>query len=331
MIAPPTVRISAPLRALLIRTERSLARLDGALATLPDARPMVELCLRREAASSSTLAGAPVSPEELLAEEAGVGGTGTPSRGVAEGLRHLSAFREGVATAETGRITARSIRALHGHLLGEGRSGAEASRPLREIERFLGARDDLPDLLRVGLLHARVLALRPFPAGTGRVARLLVPLVLMERGVVRAPVLHFSGQLRRHRRRYHALLHGARAGGDQEAWLTFFLEQLDEAGREAADDARRFLLLLEDSRGRMVQGLGRVATNGLQVLSHLLLRPIVSVHDVQEVTGTTYAAANNLVSRLVELGVLVEVTGNARNRRFRFEPLVRLFSGDPVW
>lgn len=54
-------------------------------------------------------------------------------------------------------------------------------------------------------------------------------------------------------------------------------------------------------------------------------RPIVSVKEVQEVIGTTYAAANGLVARLADLGILVEVTGYARNRRFRYEPYVRLF------
>jgi hypothetical protein len=37
------------------------------------------------------------------------------------------------------------------------------------------------------------------------------------------------------------------------------------------------------------------------------------------------AGANQLVSRLVDVGVLSEITGYARNRRFRFEPYVQLF------
>lgn len=37
------------------------------------------------------------------------------------------------------------------------------------------------------------------------------------------------------------------------------------------------------------------------------------------------AGANNLVARLVDAGVLREITGFARNRRFRFEPYLRLF------
>jgi Fic family protein len=55
-------------------------------------------------------------------------------------------------------------------------------------------------------------------------------------------------------------------------------------------------------------------------------RPIVAVNDVQRMTGTTYAAANGLVSRLVDLGVLSEMTGYARNRRFRYTPYIALFS-----
>ena len=50
------------------------------------------------------------------------------------------------------------------------------------------------------------------------------------------------------------------------------------------------------------------------------------MNDVQKMTGTTYAAANSLVSRLVKLDVLSEMTGYARNRRFRYAPYIALFS-----
>ncbi len=47
---------------------------------------------------------------------------------------------------------------------------------------------------------------------------------------------------------------------------------------------------------------------------------------LQKRTGTTYAAANGLVARLVKLGVLSEMTGYARNRRFRYAPYIALFN-----
>jgi hypothetical protein len=52
------------------------------------------------------------------------------------------------------------------------------------------------------------------------------------------------------------------------------------------------------------------------------------VNSVRELTGTTYPAANQLVERLTEIGVLVEITGQARNRRFRYDPYVRLFADE---
>ena len=74
--------------------------------------------------------------------------------------------------------------------------------------------------------------------------------------------------------------------------------------------------------------LGRVAGNGHRVLESLFNHPIVTVAGVQEITGTTFAAANQLVGRLVDLGVLREVTGHSRYRRFRYEEYVRLFTDD---
>jgi hypothetical protein len=60
----------------------------------------------------------------------------------------------------------------------------------------------------------------------------------------------------------------------------------------------------------------------------LFAHPIVSVNEVRALTGTTYPAANQLVERLAGIGILAEVTGHARNRRFRYDPYVRLFSED---
>lgn len=54
-----------------------------------------------------------------------------------------------------------------------------------------------------------------------------------------------------------------------------------------------------------------------------------SVNEIKDLTGTTYPAANDLVSRMAGLGVIEEMTGQARNRRFRYTPYIRLFHDDP--
>jgi len=60
-------------------------------------------------------------------------------------------------------------------------------------------------------------------------------------------------------------------------------------------------------------------------MERLFDHPIVTVATVRKWLDITPAGANQPVNRLVEVGVLSEITGYARNRRFRFEPYVRLF------
>jgi Fic family protein len=145
--------------------------------------------------------------------------------------------------------------------------------------------------------------------------------------VLHKPVLYLSHYLRAHRPEYYEHLQRVR-DGQWEEWLVFFLRGVIEVAAEATMTARSIQLLREEHRTAITTRLGRAAGNGHRVLETLYDRPIVSVADVQKQTGTTYAAANVLVGRLVDIGVLKEMTGYARNRRFRYDAYVRLFADD---
>jgi Fic family protein len=197
---------------------------------------------------------------------------------------------------------------------------------LGKLEGFLHHYDDVPLLIKIGLAHAQFETIHPFLDGNGRVGRLLITFLLCERKALHKPVLYLSHFFKRHRQDYYDRLQATRDSGDWEGWLAFFLRGVERVSAEATETARRILLLREAHRAAITARLGRAAGNGHKVLESLFDRPIVSVSDVRNMTGTTYPAANNLVARLTALGILVEVTGHARNRRFRYEPYVRLFT-----
>jgi len=200
---------------------------------------------------------------------------------------------------------------------------------LGELEKFLHREDDLAPLVKIALAHVQFETIHPFLDGNGRVGRLLITFLLTERHVLHKPVLYLSHYFKQHRQAYYDHLQEVRAHGAWEEWLVFFLRGVAEVAGEASETARRVLLLREQHRSAITAKLGRAAGNGHKVLESLFDRPILAVNDVKALTGTTYAAANTLVSRLVELGVLSEMTGYARNRRYRYAPYIALFT-EPV-
>jgi Fic family protein len=101
-----------------------------------------------------------------------------------------------------------------------------------------------------------------------------------------------------------------------------------EVSNQATETARQILQLREQHRLAITEHLGRAAGNGHKILDQLYERPIVSVKEVLEITGTTYAAANQLVQRLTDLGILTEVTGYRRQRRFAYQPYIQVFRDD---
>jgi Fic family protein len=196
---------------------------------------------------------------------------------------------------------------------------------LGDLEKFLHSASGLPLLIKIGLAHAQFETIHPFLDGNGRVGRLLITFLLCEGGVLHKPVLYLSHYFKRYRQVYYDLLQATRDKGAWEDWLAFFLRGVAEVSAQATETARRILTLRETHRNLITEHLGYSAGNGHRVLEHLYERPIISVKGVCDLTGTTYPAANQLVERLVQIGILFEITGQARNRRFRYDAYARIF------
>jgi Fic family protein len=195
---------------------------------------------------------------------------------------------------------------------------------LNTLEKFVH-NDALPLLVKIGIAHAQFESIHPFLDGNGRIGRLLITFLLCERGALHKPVLYLSHFFKRHRQEYYDKLQAVRDTGNWESWLTFFLSGVAEVSIEAAETARKILELREQDRKTITDHLGRAAGNGHRILERLYERPIMSVAEVRGLLGTTFAGANQIVQRLEHLKILVEITGQARNRRFRYEPYVSLF------
>jgi Fic family protein len=351
----PPLRLDGELHVLLSNADRALGRLDGSIQTLPNPDLFVMMYVRKEAVLSSQIEGTQSSLQDLLAAEAQVFSPDHP-RDVDEVVNYVRAMNHGLARLEELPVSVRLIREIDSKLV-EGVRGAnltpgslrmsqnwigpggctlatasfvppppyEVPNALSDLERFLHSDIDMPLLAKIGLAHAQFETIHPFLDGNGRVGRLLIAFLLCESGVLLKPVLYLSHYFKRNRQTYYDHLQAVRDTGAWEDWIAFFLRGVAEVSAEATDTARRILALREEHRTAITEHLGRAAGNGHRVLENLYEHPIVSVNDVRALTGVTYQAANNLVSRLVEHGILREYTGQARHRRFIYDSYIRLF------
>jgi Fic family protein len=355
---PPTppLDLSGAVQGLLSSADRALGRLDGSVLTLPNPDLFVFMYVRKEAVLSSQIEGTQSSLQDLLAAEAALFELELP-RDVDEVVNYVRAMNHGLARLPDLPVSVRLIREIHAALMQGVRGGRLQPGELRtsqnwigpagstlatatfvppphhvvpqalgDLENFLHQPDALPPLVKIALAHVQFETIHPFLDGNGRVGRLLITFLLTERGVLHKPVLYLSHYFKRHRQAYYEHLQAVRDRGDWEAWLAFFLRGVIEVADEATETARRILRLREAHRAAITDQLGRAAGNGHKVLESLFDRPIVSVNDVRAQTGTTYAAANGLVARLSAIGVLEEMTGYTRNRRFRYAPYIALFT-----
>lgn len=154
---------------------------------------------------------------------------------------------------------------------------------------------------------------------------MLITFLLTERKRLARPVLYLSHYFKRYRAEYYDRLQAVRDTGDWEGWLAFFLRGVAEVAHQATQTVAAILRMRADYRARITERLGRAAGNGHRIMERLFNHPIVTVSTVREWLDVTPAGANQLVNRLVDIGFLGEITGYARNRRFRFEPYLQLF------
>ena len=201
----------------------------------------------------------------------------------------------------------------------------EMMEALYDLERFIGERrSGLPFLVQLALVHHQFEVIHPFMDGNGRIGRLLIALQLQEREYLPQPLLYLSGYFERHHDAYAAHLLEVSRSGAWASWVDFFLRGVAEQANDTIRRAHEPLDLLETSHA---WALAESRSGNLAVLVESLFeQPVVAIADVQERLGVTPRAASQLIQRLVNRGIVTEVTGRRRNRLFAAEEIVRIVS-----
>ncbi|MCX6082019.1 MAG: Fic family protein [Chloroflexi bacterium] len=357
----PVITWSLPLVSALADAERDLSKLTTMAGSFPFPRLLIQPFVRREAVLSSRIEGTRATLTDLYAYESAQLSFLEPGNDVREVYNYVRALEYGLERVKTLPVSLRLIREIHAKLMDGVRGGNltpgefrrsdllsksnwigsigstpataayvpppvdEMNAGLDQLEKFIHAGSEIPALVRAGLVHYQFEAIHPFLDGNGRIGRLLMILLLGEWNLLPQPLLNLSVYFERYRQEYYDLLLSVSQKGNWESWLRFFLRGVSV---QASDSVVR-LNRLQTMR-TIYQAIADTERNRMrmeQVLDFLFMQPVLSVRQLQTFLNVSFPIAQRYIDRLVDAGVLQEVTGQSRNRIFRANEIFQALEG----
>ncbi|WP_216893841.1 Fic family protein [Nocardia alni] len=357
------VTLTGPTAADVSEAEAAIARLDGDVVALVDTEALSRLLLRAEAVASSRIEGLEIGARRLLRAEAAQGSEGEATDVTArEVLANIEAMALAVAAVEPGEdITEQMVLDIHHRLLVGGRLG-DAGR-LRTEQNWIGGSsfnpfgaayvppppelvpelvadllafcnsDELPAVAQAAIAHAQFETIHPFVDGNGRTGRALIHLILRRRGLARhvtPPVSltlatwtqsYLDGLVRF---RHLGSPESPEAGEGVDLWVGRFAAACTRATADAALFEQRAAQLERGWRERL--STVRAGSTADLLLRRLIGAPILTVSTAATLLDRSYPAVNGAIERLVQAGILRQVTVGRRGRAFESPEVIAAFT-----
>jgi len=333
-IASIDVTVDAAALAAADDARAEISRFDAELSTMlpgTEIAPLAAVLLRTESASSSQIENITARAKALALAELGVAKFGSNAKLVAA---NVDAMSRALELADS--VTPTTILAIHDALMrgqehadpgrfrteqvwigGSGASphGAAFVPPhhsrveaaMDDLCRFI-ARTDVPLLAQSAIAHAQFETIHPFNDGNGRTGRALVHAMLKQGGATTRATVPVSAGLLADTDSYFAALTAYREGNPSAIVARFA-----DAAFAAIGNGRQLAQDLLDVYERWSESITTRRTASVwRVLPMLLSQPAVTSALVQEATGLSQPAADNVIDQLREAAILTQAAGAQR-------------------
>jgi len=338
--------------SLLSKADRQLGRLDMYSEYIPNIDLFISMHVLKEATQSSKIEGTKTNIEEALKDKSEIA---EEKRDDWEEVQnYIQALNTAIKSLNEIPFSSRLIKQTHKILLqgvrgkhkvpGEFRTSqnwiggasisdaifipphsSEIAALMSDLEKFAHNQTiKLPDLLKIALIHYQFETIHPFLDGNGRVGRLMITLYLVEKAILKQPILYLSDFLERNRNPYYDNLMRVREKNDLNQWFKFFLVGVIETAKNSIETFDKILKLQKEVDDKL-QKLGSRASNGRKVIQSMYQHPLTDAQKIGEITGLTLPSAYTLVTELEQLGILKEITGAKRGKQYWFYEYVKIF------
>jgi Fic family protein len=325
---------------------RGIAALNAKITQLGNPNLILRPLQRREALTSSAMEGTYTTSDELALLEAGEEKTARYE--TREVNNYKTALFHAVESLEKLPISHRLICETHDKLLGglpNSRGGNKLPGQYKQFQNWIGglkiekARfipptpedtvkcmdgleafinrenpDTIDPLLEAALVHYQFETIHPFADGNGRVGRILIPIILLERGLIANPVFYPSAAIEERKDEYIELMYNVSARGEWDQWLLFFLKICSETCESSVKIIDRLDQLNRSYKDEAMRKFR--SNNVIKLIDELFKSPVTSTPLVQKLLNVTARAARMTIANLETIGVLEKMHRSSKTDYF---------------
>lgn len=183
---------------------------------------------------------------------------------------------------------------------------------LEQWQQWLEAELPLPPPLKVAMAHYQFETLHPFGDGNGRIGRLILVLQLLRSGTLNEPAITISPWLRKRREQYQDHLLKISQLGNWNPWVSFLCQGICEQAMAS--------VAVVDTLNGWLAGVRQVLNERhwsgtvANISEDLVDWPVITSSFVQRKYSVSAPTAKSAIDRLLEVGVLQELTGRTYGR-----------------
>ncbi|MDZ7800819.1 MAG: Fic/DOC family N-terminal domain-containing protein [Trueperaceae bacterium] len=351
---------------LIGRAHAALAAYNALLVAIPNPSVLLSPLVTQEAVLSSKIEGTHATVGEVLEFEADLE-TSTFERAKRNDIEEIRNYRMALSTMAkslTERpLSQQLLREAHAMLMqgvrGQGKSpGAYRSRQnwigpeggrledasfvpiapehlaagMDAWTSYLLDERQLDPIVQLAVAHVEFEALHPFEDGNGRLGRMIIPLYLYARGLLRSPDFYMSGYFDRNHDAYVARLRAVSSNDAWNDWCAYFLDGVIRQATANERKARAILELYERCKNDVVDLTH--SQYAVRTVDFLFQYPIFASPHLAEASGIPTRATAMRILRLLREAGLVRTIRPGRGRRsgiFAFPELLNLAEGEDAF
>ncbi len=336
---------------LLSKADRYLGRLDM-YSEYVNIDLFIQMHIVKEATQSSKIEGTQTNIEEAFLSKEDI--TSEKRNDWEEVQNYIQALNTAVELLHTLPFSSRLIRQTHKILLQGARGEHKLPGEYRMSQNWIGgasindavfippthdsihelmsdlekfAHDELsniPDLLKIAIIHYQFETIHPFLDGNGRVGRLLITLYLVDKGILKKPILYLSDYFERNRKLYYDNLMYVREDHNINQWLKFFLNGIVETSKKGVETFNAILQLQRVTEAKL-KNAGSRGIDAIKIVQSLYNVPIIDANRAMEVIEKSINTTYKTLDLLEEMKIIEEITGAQRGKLYAFTEYIDLF------